>query len=392
MSATFDFFNAARVNAVMQGAYDPRLNPQPLVWDRRIPTVAATDEEILARFISFPMTADLIADDAAAVVYQFGKFQYDTYKIPKLKAGIPLNESMLRQLERIRTNMATRDEQGIFTDWERRIVSSARYMVDIRREALLIAMLFDGLSYDRFGIKLNGVTWGMYSDLKVTPGTAWSSTSATPITDIQTVRRTARMRYGINYNRVTMSSQALIYAAATTEFQTLSKYFVTPFLFGAPAPTSPLSNDAMLANLMGNILSGVPGGDVGGLGPMTIELDDRRFWTQAADGSVISSPLWPTAGVVLSDSTQDGNAATWNFGNTPLMEKVVSDLVGSGAASVAAGYGPTVYPTVANAQLNPPGLNYWGVQRGMPRKAILQANAALTVGTFSDSISTALPF
>jgi hypothetical protein len=391
MSATFDFFNAARVNAVMQGAYDPRLNPQPLVWDKRIPTVPATDDEILARFISFPMTADLIADDAAAVVYQFGKFQYDTYKIPKLKAGIALNEVQLRQLDRIRTNTATRDEQGIFSNWEQRIVSSARYMVDIRREALLIAMLFDGLSYDRFGIKLSGVTWGMYSDLKVTPSVAWSSTSATPITDLQTVRRIARMRYGINYNRVTMSSQALIYAAATTEFQNLSKYFVAPFLYGAPGPTSPNAGDGQLAGLLSQILSGIPGTGTGGIGPMTVELDDRRFWTQGADGVVQSSNLWPTAGVVLSDSTQDGNSMMWNFANTPLMEKVVADLSGNGPA-VATSFGPTVYPTLANLAVNPPGINYWGVQRGMPRKAMLMANAALTVGTFADGVSTALPF
>jgi hypothetical protein len=200
------------------------------------------------------------------------------------------------------------------------------------------------------------------------------------------------MRYGISYNRVTMSSQALIYAAATTEFQNLAKYFVSPFLFGAPAPTSPTQSDGYLAGLFGQILSGIPGQDTGGIGPMVVELDDRRFWTQDTAGAVISTPLWPTAGVVLSDTRQDGNAMTWNFANTPLMEKVVSDLVGSGAPAVAAGYGPTVYPTVANMQLNPPNLVYWSVQRGMPRKAILQANAALTVGTFSDSVSTALPF
>jgi hypothetical protein len=50
--------------------------------------VPADDDEIMARFIGFPLIADLIADDAKAVTYSFGKFQFESYKIPKLKVGV----------------------------------------------------------------------------------------------------------------------------------------------------------------------------------------------------------------------------------------------------------------------------------------------------------------
>lgn len=376
---SFDFFNAVRVNAVMQGVYDPRLNPQPLIWDKRIPTVPAFDDEIIARFIGFPMVADLIADDAQAVTYQMGKFQFETTRIPKLKLGIGMNETQLRQLNRIRQNAATRDEVGVFQNWENRIVSSVRYGVDMRRETLLVSMLFDGLTYDRLGIKLSGVSWGMYSDLKVTVGTTWDQTTATPVNDMLLTKLIARERYGVNYNRITMSTTTFRNMINTTEFQNKARMYLAPNVSFVNLNISDLASMQRLAQ---NVLEG-----------MAIELDDRRFFIQASDGTVTSFPVWPTAGVVLSDSSMDGNSMMWNFANTELMEKIVSDLAGpTGAPAVAQAYGPTVYPTLTNGQLNSPGVTYWGAQRGFPRKHFLAANSCLTVGTYSDSISFALPY
>lgn len=378
MPQNLGYFNAVRVNAVMQGVYDPRLAPQPLVWDRRIPTVAAFDDEIIARFIGFPMIADLITDDAQAVTYSMGKFQFQATRIPKLKLGIGLNENQLRQLNRIQQGSATKDDVGVFDGWEKRIIFNARYGVDVRREALMISMLFDGLSYNRMGIELSGVTWGMYSDLKITPGTTWDQTSATPVSDMLLAKLTARIHYGADFNRVSMSTTCFRNMINTTEFQAKARMYLAPNVSFSNLNISDIKMQQQLAT---NVLEG-----------MAIELDDRRFWAQDSTGNVASFPLWPTAGVVLSDSRQDGNTSTWDFANTELMEKMVSDLAGSNAPTVAQAYGPTVYQTLSNAQLNAPGITYWGAQRGFPRKYNLAANAALTVGTFSDSVSTALPF
>lgn len=391
-AGSLDFFSSARVNKISQGVYDPRLAPQPLVWDKRIPSVNAFDGEIMSRFIGFPVMADLIAPDAKAVMYSMGKFQFETTQIPKLKVGIGLNEEMLTMLDRLQGGLVTNDELGLFSDWEKRTISAVRYGVDMRRESLLIAMVLDNLSYDRMGIKMSNLTWGTYSDLKVTPSTPWDQTTATPITDIQTVRRLARIRYGINFNRMTLSTQALLYASKTTEFQNQMKSYVGSFLFGAPAPAIPTQSDGYIAGLLARILSGIPGDDNGGIGPMTIELDDRRAWIQELDGSNVQQPLWPITSVALTSTSNDGNPMAWDFANANIMEGTVSRIAGSMAPNVPSGPGPTVYPTLADPQLNAPGIGYWGVQRGFPRKHMLMASAALTVGTFSDTISTALPF
>lgn len=378
MSTQFDFFNAVRVNSVAQGVYDPRLNPQPLRWDARVPSVEAMDDEIMARFIGLPLIADLIANDAKAVTYSFGKFQFESYKIPKLKVGASINENMLTLLRRIQQGAATRDDVGAFTGYENRTIAAVRYGVDIRREALLIAMLFDTLSYDRLGIKLSGVNWGMYSDLKVTAGVTWDTAgSATPVNDLWAIKLIGSARYGANYNRVSMSTTAFRYMIATTEFQNKARLSLAPNVSYTNLTLANLDQQMQFAQ---NILG------------MTIELDDRRYWTQDLAGVTTSQPLWPTAGVILSDSRLDGNTAAWDWANGEIMESVVSGIPGINAPAVPPGRGPTVYPTLADGQLNPPGYTYWAVQRGFPRKHQLFANAALTVGTFTDSISTALPF
>lgn len=394
MPAMLDLFNAARVNTIAQGVYDPRLNPQPLYWSKRIPSVPAYDDEIMARFIGFPLIADVIVDDAKAVTYAFGKFQFYSNKAPKIKVGASMNERMIRQARRVQQNLVTKDELGVFRDWEARTIQAVRYGVDLRHEALLIGMLFDNLDYDRLGIKLSGLTWGMYSDLKITASVAWSSTSATPISDIQNARRLARIRYGATYNRLTISTQTLLYMTATTEFQNQSKPFVGSFLFGGPAPASPTQSDGFLKTLLERILSGVPGGadSTGGDGPLQIELDDRRYWTQDANGSIRNMPLFPTAGALLTDSRQDGNTSSMDWASGENIESVVADLVPGQAPAVPSGRGTVTYPTLTAPDLNAPGVTYWAVETGFPRKHNLAASCAITAGTYADGISTATPF
>jgi hypothetical protein len=393
MSAQLDFFNAVRVNTVAQGVYDPRLNPQPMVWSKRIPSVPAWDDEIMARFEGFPLIADVIVDDAKAVTYQFGKFEFYSSKAPKLKVGATMNERTLRQARRLQQGLLTNDEVGVFRDWERRTIQAVRYGVDVRHEALLIGMLFDSLDYDRLGIKLSGLTWQMYSDLKITVGTTWNNTAGTGITDIQTTRRLARIRYGASYNRLTMTTQDLLYLTAQTEFQTQSKFYVGTALYGGPVPATPIQNDAYLKTLAERILGGGAGGDQNGSeGPLTIELDDRRYWTQDSNGKTRSLPLHPPGKVILSDSRQDGTASTWDWGQGENIESVVASLAPNQSPLVPAIRGPVTFPTLTAPDLNSPGITYWSTETGFPRKHNRAANAVLTVGTYADTISDALPF
>jgi hypothetical protein len=379
MATRYEFLAAARITNIMQGLQDPRLLSQQLIWNQRIPDVPAMDEEIMARFIGQVLIADLIADDAKAVVYSQGKFQFETTKIPNLKLGIAMNQTMLGQLRRLEGGFAGEDDAMAFTNWENRTVDMLNLGIQQRKEALKVAMLLDGFSYNRLGIIMNNVTWGMPSNLKVTSSVAWSSTSGTPLTDILTTQRLARVQYGANLNRVTMSTQAFQYAIATTEFQNQAKIFGFG-LAGVPAPVIPLQSDTSLQQLMSKMLGG-----------MQIELYDARYWTQGTDGNITSAPFLPINQVILTDSGNDGNAQAYDFANGIVDESIVSsvapiNVIGGGTGPT---YGPYAY---ASAEHNPPGLTYWGVAKGFPRKKLLQSSAALTVGTFVDTIPVGVPF
>jgi hypothetical protein len=168
--AQVGFFSSARVTEIMQGLTDPRLLPIPLTWNARVPDVPAVDEEVTAKYVGTLLIADLIADDAKAVTYSQGRFQFQTTQVPNIKMGLALNQAMINALQRIRDmGGANRDDVGFFADRWAKNVQDVKFGVELRKEVLKLGMLLDGIDYDRLGIKMSGVTFGMYSDLKVTP-------------------------------------------------------------------------------------------------------------------------------------------------------------------------------------------------------------------------------
>lgn len=379
MPVQYQLLAAARINAVMQGLLDPRLLPQQLLWRKRIPLVNAVDEEIMARFQGTIQIADMIADDAAAVTYEMGRFQFETTKIPNLKLGISMTQQMLNQLRRLQGGFAAPEDMGVFTNWENRTIDAVKLGVDQRIEALMVAMLTDGLSYDRLGIKMTNVTWGMPSDLKITPGTGWDTAgSATPVADILGAKLVASVRYGVDLNRVTMSTQAFRYMIATTEYQNKARQYLAPNVSFVNLTLTNLDEQRRLA---ANVLG------------LEIELYDARYWSKATQtGAITSSPFLPITKVILTDSRNDNNANVYDFANGVVTESIVSSLMPINiGGSIPVGYGPVAYAT-GNPDLNPPNITYWGVARGFPRKHLLQASACLTVGNFVDAISTDAPF
>jgi hypothetical protein len=387
MPNSLDYLASARVTGLIRGLQDPRLLPQPLVWNGRIPDVPAADDEIMASYQGQPMIADLIAEDAKAVIYSMGRFAFESTKIPKLKMGIGVTEAMLNVLDRISRNGGLRDDVGLFTNMLNRLMVQVRYGVELRKEVLKLAMLIDGYNYERLGIKLTNITWGMPSDLKITVGVAWTSTSATPITDIQTARRIARVRYAQELNRATMSTSALQFMAATTEFQTQARLLGFG-LAGFPSPAIPLQNDAMIRQIAERLLGGGEGG------AFTIEIDDRRYWTQDAAGAITSAPVQPINNVVLTNRGNDGNTNAYDFAHGVIQEGVVAGMAPANVVggNVPQGFGPIAYATAANAELNPPGLVVWAVDRGFPRKFQKAASAVLNVGAITDVITVGVPF
>lgn len=375
-NASYAILGAMRVNGIMRGQIDPRLLPPELRWRQRVPVVPAQDDELMARFDGQIVIADLVADDARAVTYSMGRFVYTSTKIPNIKIGVSMNQSMLNALSRIAEQVATVDDIGYFTDWENRTVEAVLNGVELRREVLTTAMLNDGLSYDRLGIKMSNVTFGMPSDLKVTVGTGWDSTSATPITDVNAVRRIARIRYGVDYNRMSLSSAALEYAFKTTEYKDQARTF--GWGFGSiPQPAIPMQRQQQLREMFESII-----GD-----GFKIEIDDRRFWSQDSQGLTTSSAIQPVNRVLLTDSRNDGNSAVFDIANSVPTETIVASIAQNiGIIGNFGGpqRGPVAYVT---GEHNSPSLTYWGVARSFPRKHNPYASASLNVGSFTDPVT-----
>jgi len=380
MAVGYQILQVARINSIIQALQDVRTLPARLSFLNRTPVTPSVDAEIMARFIGYIQVADLVADDERAVTYSSGKLSYESTNIPNLKLGIMLTQAMLNQLQSINANGGIQNDGGIFSAMENRIINGLLLGIRQRMEILIIAMQLDAFSYNRLGVVLNGATWGMPADLKVTPSVTWDTpATATPVTDILTTRRYASVRYGERYNRITMSTAAFIYMIGTAEFQSKLRFILPP---STPASILPLQDTDTMVNLAGKLLG------------MDVELYDERFWSQAADGTFSNAPGLPINKVILADSQDDNNPEVMDFASGICTETIVASMVPNNIIGSFDGpqRGPIAYATANDANLNPPGITEWGVARGFPRKHRLQATAVLTVGTFTDPIPYTNPF
>jgi len=380
MAVGYQILQVARINSIIQALQDVRTLPGRLSFLNRTPVTPAVDAEIMARFIGYIQVADLIADDERAVTYSSGKLSYESTNIPNIKLGMSMTQAMLNQLQSINANGGIQNDGGIFSAMENRTINALLLGIRQRMEILIIAMQLDALNYNRLGIVLNGATWGMPSDLKVTPSVTWdTAATATPVNDILTLKRYASVRYGEQYDRITMSTAAFIYMIGTTEFQNKVRWILP---VGAPSTVLPLQDTETMKNLARSVLG------------MQLELYDERFWSQAADGTFSNAPGLPINKVILADSQDDNNPEVMDFASGICTETLVASMVPNNIIGDFAGpqRGPIAYATANDANLNPPGVTYWGVSRGFPRKHRLQATSVLTVGTFVDPIPYTNPF
>jgi hypothetical protein len=373
---------ATRLTRIIQELQDVREMPQQLEFMRRIRTVPADEGEIMGRFIGRAHIADLVADDQKAVSYQMGKLSMVTSTPPNLKVGSNLTQE---QINRLRAVAASgNDKGGFFRNWQFGAMDWLLLGIRQRMEALAVAMAIDALNYKRFGIILENMSWGMPSDLKVTPSIPWTTAaSATPVDDIKAMILLGRTRYGVEYDRVTMSTAAFRLMIATTEFQTKAKLNASVLLLTGSYDVFSKFN----LNQQQTIASAVLG--------VQIVLYDGRYWSHGEDGSLVSAPFLPINKVVLDSTTNDNNATVMDFALSTPTEAILADmapgLVGRFNADDAMGR-PFAYATVSDPQLNPPGITQWAVARGFPRKFVRAATAVLTVGTFSDPIPVGEPF
>lgn len=355
-----------RIAAIMDELQDVRQLPQNLLFTNRIPMVSAEDSEIMARYTGRVIAADIIADDQVAVVRANNPVRLQETKIPNLKHGEKITQAMMGLLRRLEGNIATARDRNVFDNYVAERLVDLRDGVYERMEIINVGMVIDAFDYNRMGIQISG-TWGMPSDLKVTIATAWSdATNATPINDILAVRRTAREKYGINLDRVTLTTTDFLEAVATTEFRNkaaLYSQFVLP-----TAGTFPTNDIAMMQTLAGRMTG------------MTWEIYDAQAWTESIYGTQTAANILPVGKIALTASQADNNGRFWDWANGVVLETVAAQYCPGLIGEFTGGEqeGPVSYATAGDPNLNPPGPILWAVARGYSRKHKEAASAVLT--------------
>lgn len=356
--------SAARVTTVMSALQDRRGVDRRLSFLSRTPVVPAAEGEIMARFMGQILIADLIADGQRAGLYSPGKMFLETTSVPNLKLGTALNQDQLNMLDQALAGVTVQDD--LFPATETKIIDNLRIGVQFRMEALIVAAKLGSVTdYDRLGIKLQGVDFGMPSDLKITVANEWTDTgNATPVTDILIAKRLGQVKYGIVYDRAVMTLAAFNAMIATTEFQNKARTYL--------APNVSFTNlNAADTDFQRNLAQNV-------LGLKEIEIKDERYWQENTDGSIKSYPFLPLNKVILESTQSDNDASVLDFANGVVTESKIARVQGSPIQGQlpANARGPVGYQT---AEHNPPSISYWGVGRGFPRRHYQQATAVLTI-------------
>jgi hypothetical protein len=372
--AGYEFLSTMRVNRVLQALQDVREMPQDLLFLGRTPVTPAMEGEIIGRWLGRILVADIVADDAAAVVYESGKLQFEETPVPNLKLGVNFTQGQLVQLAAIAANpglVADPMFQNLLNSKVDALLTGIRQ----RMEALIVAQWTNSLTYDRLGLKLSGISWGMPADLNVTTATAWTDpVNATPVNDIWGVLLVAQVKYGMVFDRITMSTQAFRYMIATTEAQNKARMYLAPNISFANVQQTDIGS---MRRLFSSILN------------CEIELYDARYWEKDAAGVISSAAFLPINKVVLSRMQNDNNPGVMDFANGVVTESIVAGLMPTQVGTIGGlgngVRGPVAYSTVKQ-DLNPPQLTLFAVARGWPRRLLLTATAALTVGNFTDTI------
>lgn len=382
MPAGFEQLTVQKVNRRLNALQDVRDMPQELKFLNRTPMVPALDNEIMARFVGRAQIADLVADDGVAGVYSLGKFSTYTHEPPNIKVGTNFTQSEINQMRAV-----SGEDAGLTDALINMRVDSTRIGVLQRIETILVGMALDSFSYSRLGVVISGSSWGMPSTLKLNASIA---VQANPTTAIMTdellgLKLVGSTQFGIDYNRITMSTAGFRAYIATTDFQNRAKI--------------QLRSDIGYTNLSLLNLDQQRGFAETVLG-MGIEFYDARFWSMASAGTIASAPFWPLSKVMLSSTANDNNPLVQDWANGVTTESLVMAGFGGGSNTPNVGgvigsfsgamRGPHGYATLES--LNPPHVTMWNVARGWGRKHVLYANAIYDMGTVTDPVPVTEPF
>jgi hypothetical protein len=301
-----------------------------------------------------------------------------TTQLPNIKIGQNIDQAQINMLERLQTGAARAAEEDAAFDWEQRIGENIVQGVRERMNQLACAMMLDTFSYNRFGVQF-AASWGMPSSLKVTVGVLWSldggttvnAANATPFADLFSMDLVDTNNFGLGpFDRVTMSGRAFDIMTSTNEFAAKAAPLLGLAFQATPAALRTLDRPAMM-----QITQKAFG--------KTVVIDDKTIREPHADGTTTTARVLPLNKVLL-DRTSNG-PREWDFGNGVVTESLVASLTGGVTLGdnpkmmMGAAYGPLGYYTAQSPDLNPPGINAWGVARAFPRRHVIECSAVLTV-------------
>ena len=346
------YLDFARINKIVSTMAEKLDKEQALVFLDRTPVIEASDNEIITTFQGTVQAADIIADDQAAAVYKAGNFLATTNKIPNLKIGKAISQDMLNRLNMMSDGFVMVGDESAFQNWELRIAEDVVRGIRQRMNALIVAMQCDSPSYDRYGIRLTGASWGTPASLRPVAATEWHNVGATPISDLEAIiNDVGQTQFGRIYDRVTMTRKCFTYLTNTTEFRNRLSGEVT-------------KNVGKLQGFLAEMLG------------VTIEIYDALLNEQNNAGATVTSRVLSNNKVIIDSTANDNNGSAMDFANGIVTESIVGSLMKTPGFSPS--YGPLSY---YDGELNSPRVVCWGVSRGFPRKHDVTATACITVGS-----------
>lgn len=344
---------------------DIRAIPTDLLGLKRTAIRNAEDGDVMARVSGRTMAADIVADDAKATIKSKPAVRLTEAHIPNIKGGRALNQSEVGLLMRIVNQGGAPSDLDSVRGYIVDLVDDAIRGVQVRTNQIIVGMWIDSFSYDANGYKVSNLSWGMPSDLKVTPANLWTdATNGKPITDVMALIELGRTKYGRVYDRVTMSTTALNNMVATTQFQAQAQTFTS---LAFPAGGFPVAM-ATRIELAGRILG------------VDVEIYDDTFDNENNDGTVTSTRFLPVNKVVLSSKADDNNPRVMDFANAFVTESIIGAIKPQNSGIVGGFDSPVRGPVpYAEVTMNPPQAEIWAVRRGFARKHVETATAVLTV-------------
>jgi hypothetical protein len=361
------FLASRRINRIIGTLASQLEVARPLVYLDRLNLVPAFNDELTGRFTGKVLAADIIADDQEALVYESLQLELTSDTVPNIKLGQRLGQRLLDRLQQLEQGVLVEGENAL-RDWDMKLAENLLLGIRQRQNALACAMMLDALTYDRWGLKITGASWGMPSNLKVTPAVSWATAAtATPLSDIWAMDQVASLAYGITYDKITMSTVDFRDMMATTEFANRATLVVGANFLLTPAALQ-TKNDPKMLQLSQQVLG------------KEIVLDDHTFNTRNNAGTITSTRTLPLHKVLLSRRQDEKDDSVMDMANGVPTESIAADLIGGGPDGIGGRqYGPLAFYT-GRQDLNPPDVVSWAVAKSFPRKFVPESTAVLTVG------------